>query len=109
FPRWEHDMRVLAKIENVVTKIGGFFRVTPPRETPFTSQELAAAWRPYVETGVELFGAARCMFETDYPASAGVATYPAIWNAFRRLVGNASPSERKDLMGGTAARIYHIP
>ena len=31
------------------------------------SEELAAAWRPYVEPCIEAFGPERCMFESNFP------------------------------------------
>ena len=34
---------------------------------PPSSAEMAALWRPYMETCIELFGADRCMFESNFP------------------------------------------
>ena len=34
---------------------------------PPTSAELAAHWRPYIETCIELFGATRCTYESNFP------------------------------------------
>ena len=40
------------------------FRALP---APVSSIELAAYWRPYMETCIERFGANRCMFESNFP------------------------------------------
>ena len=37
------------------------------RGRPPSRTTLAAAWRPYVETCIEAFGAERCMFESNFP------------------------------------------
>jgi L-fuconolactonase len=47
--------------------------------------EMAAAWRPYVETCIETFGANRWMFESNFPVDKGACSYPVLFNAFKRL------------------------
>lgn len=57
---------------NIHCKVGGLgmpfwgFRFEE-RKDPIGYRELAAAWRPYVETTVEAFGASRCLMESNYP------------------------------------------
>ena len=49
--------------------MGGFGfheKVEPP-----SSETLADAWRPYVETCIEAFGPSRCMFESNFPVDKG--------------------------------------
>ena len=75
---------------------------TPP-------QMLADAFRPWVETCIELFGAVRCMFESNFPVDKGSYTYAAYWNACKRLTAGASADEKADLFRGTAARVYRVP
>ena len=48
------------------------------------------------------------MFESNYPVDRWGATYPVLWNAFKRLVSGASDDEKRALFAGTAARIYGI-
>jgi hypothetical protein len=72
FPLWRENMRLLARCENVTVKLGGLaspvsgLSYLAPQEPG--SERLAAEWKPYVETAIELFGAARCMFESDFPS-----------------------------------------
>ncbi len=73
------------------------------------SEALAAAWRPYVETCVEAFGASRCMFESNFPVDKGSYTYSAYWNACKRLAAGASADEKADLFRRTAGRVYRLP
>ena len=70
---------------------------------------LRARWptlgNPYVEACIEDFGAARCMFESNFPVDKGACSYPVLFNAFKRLASGASASEKADLFAGTASRV----
>ncbi len=113
FGTWKRSMAELARRSNVTVKVGGlgmamgwfdfYQRSAPPR-----SQELADAFRPWVETCIELFGAERCMFESNFPVDKITSGYGVLWNAFKRLASAASPSEKTALFSGTAARVYRI-
>jgi L-fuconolactonase len=113
FSGWRADIKALAACPNVHVKLGGLamivngfdFHLAP---LPPSSGELAHAWRPYVETCIEAFGASRCMFESNFPVDKGACGYPVLWNAFKRLAGGASPSEKADLFAGTASRFYRL-
>lgn len=113
FARWRQDMAQLALRPNVSVKIGGFGMIVCGAkwhlaDCPPTSQALADAWRPYVETCIELFGAKRCMFESNFPVDKAMYPYRTLWNAFKRLTTAASADERAALFSGTAARFYRI-
>ena len=49
------------------------------------SEDLAAMWRPYLETCIEAFGPDRAMFESNFPVDKGSFSYATCWNAFKRL------------------------
>jgi predicted TIM-barrel fold metal-dependent hydrolase len=113
FDTWAASIRELARCENVMIKLGGLamHNCAMPAEGPaagYGSQALADMWRPYVETCIEAFGTKRCMFESNYPVDRWGATYPVLWNAFKRLASGASAGERADLFAGNAARFYDI-
>jgi len=113
FAAWRASIRALAACPNVHAKVGGFgmrlygfgFHELPE---PPPSQQLAEAWRPYVDAIVEAFGAHRCMFESNFPVDKAMSSYAATWNAFKRLAAGASAQERADLFAGTAARVYAL-
>jgi predicted TIM-barrel fold metal-dependent hydrolase len=114
FAAWRRDMASLAACPNVVLKLGGLGMIIcgptwHERPAPPSSAELADAWRPYVETCVELFGHARCMFESNFPVDKAMYSYRTLWNAFKRLTARASESERTALFAGTAAATYRLP
>lgn len=70
--------------------------------------DLAQAWRPYLETCIELFGADRCMFESDYPMSKMSTSYIVYWNAMKKIASKASSSEKAKLFSGTANTFYKL-
>ena len=114
FPGWQRDVRAIAACPNVTVKLGGLAMRTvgfdfPDQPDPPTSEQAAAAWRPYIETCIEAFGPARCMFESNFPVDKGGVSYPVCWNAFKRLASGASATEKAALFSGTAARVYNVP
>jgi len=113
FAQWRHDIAELARCPNVVVKLGGLAMRTcgfgfDEREMPPSSEELAIAWRPYIETAITDFGTERCMFESNFPVDKGSCSYPILWNAFKRLAAAASAPEKTALFSGTARRVYRL-
>ena len=113
FAIWSANIRELAKFPNVVCKVGGLgmprcgwdFLL---RETPPSSEELAAAWRPYVETCIEVFGPTRCMMESNFPVDKNTCGYAVLWNALKRITQSCSAAEKAAMYRDTAARIYGL-
>ena len=113
FARWRRDIAELARCPNVSVKLGGlgmqigmFEHHRAPR--PPTSQALADAWRPWIHTCIEAFGAGRCMFESNFPVDKISTGYAVLWNAFKRLAADASAGEKTALFSGTASRVYRL-
>ena len=75
---------------------------------PPSSEVLAAAWKGYVETCVDAFGANRCMFESNFPVDKASYGYAPFWNACKLLAKGASTAEKTALFSGTAARFYRL-
>ena len=103
----------LARRQNIVVKVGGlgmamgwfdFYRQPSPPD----SQALAQAFKPWVETCIELFGVERCMFESNFPVDKITSGYGVLWNAFKRLAAKASATEKTALFSGTASRVYKL-
>ncbi len=113
FDRWATSIRTLAECDNVSVKLGGLAMVNcmMPDEGPakgYGSEELAAMWKPYIETCIEAFGTKRGMFESNYPVDRWGATYPVLWNAFKRITADYSDDEKAALYAGNAARFYSV-
>ena len=76
--------------------------------TPPGSQELAEAFKAWVETCMELFGVNRCMYESNFPVDKITSGYGVLWNAFKRISAQASADEKTALFSGTASRVYKL-
>jgi predicted TIM-barrel fold metal-dependent hydrolase len=113
FARWKASMAELATCPNVHVKLGGLgMRINgfgfEEAEDPPSSDTLAAAWKPWIETTIGLFGARRCMFESNFPVDKGSYGYGVFWNACKKLAAGASAEEKDALFRGTAARFYKL-
>jgi len=113
FADWRAGMAALAGHPNVTVKLGALPIRLPgsgtSKENPPSSEETAAAWRPWLETCIELFGADRCMFESNFPVQKRWSSYQVVWNGFKRIAAGASATEKAALFSGTAARVYGVP
>lgn len=114
FEAWRRDLRALARHPRVDVKLGGLGMIITgarwhERAAPPGSEELAEAWRPWVETAIEAFGPERCMFESNFPVDKAMAPAAVLWNAFKRIAAAAAPAERAALFHGTALRSYRLP
>jgi predicted TIM-barrel fold metal-dependent hydrolase len=113
FPIWKASIQEAAKCPNVVVKLGGLamcllgydFHLRPK---PPSSEEAAAAWRPYIETCIEAFGPDRCMFESNFPPDKGQCSYQVIFNAFKRVAAQYSEAEKTALFAQTATDFYRL-
>jgi predicted TIM-barrel fold metal-dependent hydrolase len=113
FKTWKASVEDIAKCPNVVVKLGGLAMMllgydfhTRPR--PVSSEELAKAWKPYMETCIAAFGPNRCMFESNFPPDKGQCSYQVIWNALKRIAVPYSEAEKNRMFEGTAAEVYKI-
>ncbi len=114
FATWSAHMRDLATCPNVMVKVGGLGMRLPglgleQGAIAPSSTMLAEAWKPWMETCIQTFGADRCMFESNFPVDKGGYGYAAGWNAFKRLAAEASAEEKADLFWRSATRFYRLP
>ena len=113
FAQWQASMRELAKCPNVSLKLGGLamgicgfdFHKLP---APPSSEQLAAAWKPLLHGAIDIFGAQRCMFESNFPVDKAMTSYAVLWNAFKRVAADASATEKAWLFKGTANAFYRL-
>ncbi|MEM9174610.1 MAG: amidohydrolase family protein [Myxococcota bacterium] len=113
FAEWRAKILELGQCENVVVKLGGLAMAfcMLPDEGPaagWSSERLAPLWKPYIETCLEAFGTDRAMFESNYPVDRWGASYPVLWNTFKRITADASADEKAALYAGNARRFYGL-
>jgi L-fuconolactonase len=109
---WRSELELVAACENVSLKIGGlgmpFMTDRTIFPSPPSSVEVSTYWRPEMEFVIELFGSARCMFESNFPMDRGLYDYVTLWNVFKRLTKDMSPSERAAMFHDNAVRLYRL-
>jgi predicted TIM-barrel fold metal-dependent hydrolase len=92
-------MAALAQAPNVAVKISGLGRGN------------GIAWtvkdnRPIVRMLIELFGAERCMFASNFPVDSLCATFDTIFTGFEACVQDLPETARRQLFHDNAIRIY---
>jgi L-fuconolactonase len=114
FKDWKAGMAELAKCPNVSVKLGGVMMRLAAYDygkspAPISSEGLAKLWGPYVMTCIELFGPQRCMVESNFPVEKMGIGYAGLWNAFKRMLGGLSSTEKRLVFSGAASRVYRLP
>jgi predicted TIM-barrel fold metal-dependent hydrolase len=113
FKLWRDKIKEIAGFPNTYVKLGGLGMKMPgfdfvERPEPPSSQDLANAWRPYVETCIAAFGPQRAMFESNFPVDKGSCSYQVLWNAFKRIAAGYSADEKTALFSGAAKKAYRL-
>lgn len=99
---WRENLQTAARHENVYCKLSGL--VTEADWNEWKPADL----RPYVETALDAFGPARCMFGSDWPVCELAASYRQVHDALREILGQLGASEIEQIFGGTARRFYQL-
>ena len=113
FRQWRQDVAELARCPNLYAKLGGILMPINgfgfhKRQAPATSDEIVAATGRYHRHAIDCFGAERCMFESNFPVDKASCSYAVLWNAFKKLVADASPMEKAWLFHDAAATAYRL-
>ena len=95
---WKRAMAALAGCPNVTVKISGLGQPG--------AAWTAAANAGIVRTTIDLFGADRCMFASNFPVDSLCASFATIFDGFRAIVRDFSPAEQRALFHDNAIRIY---
>ena len=114
FAEWSTQIAKLGQFPNVYIKLGGLgmpslmgFEMGRQDSAP-SSEQLAKAWRPYLDTCIAAFGPDRAMFESNFPVDKGMCSYSNLWNAFKRVAENYSADEKNAMFHNTALKFYRL-
>lgn len=113
FNAWSNALSPLSDCENVYCKMGGVNMKMSgygwhKRTLPPTSDELVNATERYYHRAIEVFGAERCMFESNFPMDRESCSYHVLWNTFKKIASRYSFAERDNLLRSTAEGCYRI-
>jgi L-fuconolactonase len=99
---WRTSLRELARRPNVFCKVSGL--VTEADWKGWRPADL----RPYLDEALDAFGPARLMFGSDWPVCLLAAPYDRVLGVVTDYAAALSATERDELLGGTAARVYKL-
>ncbi len=102
FAEWRTQIHKLGQFPNVYIKLGGLgmpsligFEMGRAGLPP-SSEQLAQAWRPYLDTCIDAFGPDRSMFESNFPVDKGMCSYAEFVERVQ--------ARRRELFGGREER-----
>jgi L-fuconolactonase len=102
FAPWNTAVQELARRDNVTCKLSGM--VTEADWNTWTPAQL----QPYFDTILEAFGPSRLMAGSDWPVLTVASNYAQWWQTIEDWIAPLSPTERAQIEGLTACRIYGI-
>jgi len=99
---WSEQMAAAARYPNVYAKVSGLNTAADPHNWS------AADLKPYIDEAIAHFGADRLLFGSDWPVCELAGDYAQVWTETNRALAGRTDAEREAILGGTAARVYHI-
>ena len=98
--RWQEGMRLLAASPNVHVKLSGL--------GTFTRTCSVDRWKPVIEETIAFFGAARCVFGSNFPIEKLWTSYGELISVTKTCLAGLSPQDRRAVLHDNAARIYRL-
>jgi predicted TIM-barrel fold metal-dependent hydrolase len=97
---WRAGMKALAALSNVATKLSGMGFT----HRPWTPAQI----QPYILEAIDLFGADRAMFASDFPTDKLFGSFAGHLDAYAAITAGFSQDERRALFAGNANRLYRL-
>jgi predicted TIM-barrel fold metal-dependent hydrolase len=97
---WRHGMKALAACSQVYCKLSCL--CLPDGDWDYESN------RNIVLETIDIFGADRCMFASNFPVDRLRVSYKQMFADFDRMISDMTHSERQALFRDNAARFYRI-
>jgi len=104
FDAWLRDLTPLARLPHVACKLSGIVTEANDARGAYDESHI----QRYLDSALELFGARRLMFGSDWPVCSLVASYAVTTQIIERWSAKLSADERDWIFGKTAAHIYGI-
>ncbi len=99
---WRRRVQPLADLPNVALKVSGYLTAAEPR--PLQVETLAG----YIAAAVDVFGAGRLMYGSDWPVCLQAGRYADTVDLLREAMVYLSPLAQELIQAGTAARVYRL-
>jgi L-fuconolactonase len=101
---WSALMTEAAANPRVHAKVSGLYPVDGPMDR-WAVEDLV----PFVDRGLELFGAERLMYGGDWPIARLAGGYGRVWGALATLFSRLDLRSRARMCAGTARDFYRLP
>ncbi len=98
---WREGLQLMASLPNVYCKISGLGM--------FDHNWSVNSIRPIVESCIDIFGPARCMFGSNFPVDKLHASFGEVWRAYEEITAALGVDEQAQLFGDTARSFYGLP
>lgn len=95
---WRRGIRAVARVPHAMLKISALAQI----DRTWTKDLV----EPLITEAIEVMGANRCMFASNYPVEAIASSYDRLWTTYRATVEGLSAADRQALFGGNARRLY---
>jgi len=99
---WAQELRPVAVYKNIHCKLSGL--VTEANHNGWQVDDL----RPFVECVLDLFGAERLMFGSDYPVCLVAASYDRVLESLQEILKDLNAEEQKQIFAGNASKFYRL-
>ena len=98
--KWKRGMEQLSQCENIVTKLSAFGTFLRNNDKNFVHE--------MIRDTVEIFGAERCMFGSNFPIEKIWIDFKTLFETFQSGAANCSEHEQHMIFEGTAEKIYKL-
>ncbi len=99
---WSDQLKAAAASPNVYAKLSGLNTAADP------SNWSAADLKPYIDFAIQVFGADRLMYGSDWPVCILAGDYNKVWVETQKALQGYSQAEIEAILGGTASKLYNI-
>lgn len=98
--RWLNGLEAMSRARNVHLKLSNFAR--------YAARHDAASASAVIRPCVERFGAARCLWGSDYPVARHTLPYAATLALFRAAIAGLERAAQEAILFGNASRLYRL-
>jgi L-fuconolactonase len=101
--RWKELLQSAAENPNVYAKLSGLYSSVGDMGA-WTTESV----KPFVDDAVDIFGADRLMFGSDWPIAVLAGGFQRTWMGLRAMTADLSHRERDAIQGGAAIDFYRL-
>jgi len=105
FSEWEKMMTEMAQYPQIHCKLSGLMVLIPEQDWENWNPDVV---QPYVIKTIELFGADRTMYGSDWPVCTLAGAYEKHFEAIQYCLNGMSPEEKSQIFSKTASHVYQI-